>query len=372
MKKILLIEDDPAISIGLSAALMSAGFDVVTASDGFEGFKLAQKIEPDLLLLDVMLPSLNGFEICEMLKKEEYLFPIFMLTSRADNKSRIDGLTSGADDYISKPFNLQELLLKIKNTLKHSDKIHQNLQDIENDVKKASLIQKKALPQYSPDIKGLDIFGKMLPARIVGGDYFDFLLISPYKISVIIADVCDKGMAAALFVQKIQSVLTASIGSINSSRDVLTIISKYLADDLEKSSFITASALFFNLENRKVDISRAGHLPLIQIRNNQVNRIKPAGLMISRNFKNSFEEKLLSEKLDLTKGDIFCLYSDGVIESTNPDHIELGDTGFENILLSASGTAKEITEFCFKEVDKYSQFSKLNDDQTIVVIKVTD
>jgi serine phosphatase RsbU (regulator of sigma subunit) len=372
MKKILLIEDDPAILIGLSAALKYNGLDVVTASDGLEGYKLAKSIEPDLLLLDVMLPSMKGFEICEMLKREEYLFPIFMLTSLADNKSKIDGLTYGADDYISKPFNLQELIIRIKNTLKHSEKIQQNMKDIENDVKKASLVQKNSLPQNSPDFKGLDIFGKMLPSRIVGGDYYDYLIISPTKIAVLIADVCDKGMAAALFVQKMQSVLTASVKSINSSRDVLTIIQKYLINDLDKSSFITASAMLFDLEKRSVDISRAGHLPLIHIRENNVNIIKPAGIMINRNFRNSFEEKLQSEALTLKTGDLFCLFSDGITEATNKDGIELGEVGFENILLSASGTANQITEYCLNEVENYTQFTRRNDDQTIVVVKVLD
>lgn len=120
MEKILVVEDEPSLLLGLERTLKEEGYRVFSAKDGDSGFKLAKSGMPDLILLDVMLPKLNGFELCKRLREEGSRIPIIFLTAKSEEVDRIVGLQFGGDDYITKPFSLKELLLRIKAVLKRS------------------------------------------------------------------------------------------------------------------------------------------------------------------------------------------------------------------------------------------------------------
>jgi len=122
MKKILVIEDDEAILIGLEDNLKNEGYDVIVARDGRDGLDLALHKPVDLILLDIMLPGINGYEICRELKKQNYEVPIIMLTAKTKEKDKVLGLDLGADDYVTKPFSIKELLARINAILRRYEK----------------------------------------------------------------------------------------------------------------------------------------------------------------------------------------------------------------------------------------------------------
>jgi DNA-binding response OmpR family regulator len=119
--RILIIEDDPAILLGLKDYLLEQSFDVLIADDGKEGYDIALKENPDLILLDINLPSMDGIKICRMLREFGLKIPIIMLTSRGDNIDKVVGLEVGADDYVTKPFDTRELLARIRTNLRRSE-----------------------------------------------------------------------------------------------------------------------------------------------------------------------------------------------------------------------------------------------------------
>ena len=121
MSKILIIEDDLAIQLGVEEYLSSQGYTIFKSSDGKKGYELALKEKPDLILLDVNLPSLNGLQVCRMLREKSFRNPIVMLTSMADQVDKIVGLEVGADDYVTKPFDFRELLARIRAHMKYLD-----------------------------------------------------------------------------------------------------------------------------------------------------------------------------------------------------------------------------------------------------------
>ncbi len=120
MKKILIIEDDPALLTGLSESLCGEKYDVTKAEDGQKGFLLAMKDDFDLILLDLILPFKDGFEVCKDLRQAGRNLPILMLTSRNDEFDKVFGFEIGADDYMTKPFSLKELLARIKALLRRA------------------------------------------------------------------------------------------------------------------------------------------------------------------------------------------------------------------------------------------------------------
>ena len=117
---VLIIEDDISILRGLKDNLTFEGYQVITATDGREGLNIALEKQLDLLLLDIMLPGMNGHEICRKLKKEKPDLPIIMITARGTEMDTVAGLDIGADDYISKPFSIPELLARVRAVLRRS------------------------------------------------------------------------------------------------------------------------------------------------------------------------------------------------------------------------------------------------------------
>ena len=120
MKRLLVIEDEPAILRGLADSLRFESYEVLTASDGEEGYRAAREQHPDLIVLDLMLPKLSGYEVCQRLRKQGIETPILMLTARSEEADRVLGLDLGADDYVTKPFAVRELLARVRALLRRS------------------------------------------------------------------------------------------------------------------------------------------------------------------------------------------------------------------------------------------------------------
>jgi len=121
MKRILIVEDDASIVLGLEGALQDDGYETCAARTGPDGLRLAHEWRPDLLILDLMLPGMSGLEICKRLRDEGRLVPVIMLTSKAEENDKVLGLELGADDYVTKPFSLRELLARVRAHLRREE-----------------------------------------------------------------------------------------------------------------------------------------------------------------------------------------------------------------------------------------------------------
>ena len=121
MTKILIVEDEPDMVLGLKDNFEFEGYEVLTASDGQAGLERARSQKPDLVVLDIMLPKLSGLEVCKTLRGEGFEGPIIMLTARGQEIDKVVGLELGADDYVTKPFSIRELLARVRAILRRTD-----------------------------------------------------------------------------------------------------------------------------------------------------------------------------------------------------------------------------------------------------------
>lgn len=119
MPRVLIVEDELSLRETLAYSLERDGYEVLTAADGLDALKVARSQRPDLILLDVMLPGMNGIEVCRTLRREMNV-PILMLTARAEEIDRVVGLEVGADDYVTKPFGMRELLARVRALLRRA------------------------------------------------------------------------------------------------------------------------------------------------------------------------------------------------------------------------------------------------------------
>ncbi len=133
MQTVLIIEDDPAISLGLKKNLKYEGYEVLTSADGEKGLALAVDRRPDLIVLDVMLPNLNGFEIVKTLKRNEVEVPVIILSAKDQEIDKIMGLDLGADDYMTKPFSVRELVARINAVLRRKRRYEREVDQYEFD-----------------------------------------------------------------------------------------------------------------------------------------------------------------------------------------------------------------------------------------------
>jgi DNA-binding response OmpR family regulator len=163
MKRILIIEDDISILSGLKDVLVFKSYDVLTATDGEKGYSAALEEKPDLIILDIMLPKMDGFTLCKKLRDAGNLTPILMLTARGEEPDKVQGLDIGADDYVTKPFSLPELLARVRALLRRTieeegkksvpDSI--KFGDVSVDFKKHEAFKGKAALSLSPKEFGI-------------------------------------------------------------------------------------------------------------------------------------------------------------------------------------------------------------------------
>jgi two-component system response regulator RpaA len=127
MTRILVIDDDPSIAELVAINLEMAGYDVTQVGDGIKGQALAVQIQPDLILLDLMLPKVDGFTVCQRLRRDQRTadIPVIMLTALGQTQDKVEGFNAGADDYLTKPFELEEMLARVRALLRRADRIPQ-------------------------------------------------------------------------------------------------------------------------------------------------------------------------------------------------------------------------------------------------------
>jgi DNA-binding response OmpR family regulator len=149
-KKIVIVEDEPSLVFTLQDTLESEGYKVLVAESGQEGVELVKKENPDLMVLDLMLPGMSGFEVCKKIREMNYTFPILILTAKDQEVDKVTGLNIGADDYMTKPFGVKELLARIKARLRRAESYGKVKPITEVDLDPIHIDLKKAVAHH-PD-----------------------------------------------------------------------------------------------------------------------------------------------------------------------------------------------------------------------------
>jgi len=166
METILIVEDDPAMLRGLKDNFEFKGYCVLTAAEGEEGLNLALNKKPDLILLDIMLPKINGYEICRLVREEKLDMPIIMLTAKGEESDIVLGLNLGADDYVTKPFSIKELLARTAAFLRRSKQTEQDIYefaDFRLDIPSRKFTRKGKDVELSPkEFKLMELFVKRI------------------------------------------------------------------------------------------------------------------------------------------------------------------------------------------------------------------
>lgn len=243
-------------------------------------------------------------------------------------------------------------------------------QKIDRDLENAKIIQKGLLPKHVPEIKGLQIAGTMIPAMQVGGDYYDLIKISDTKLFIVIGDVSGKGLSASFYMSKLQTMMQLYCIDGKSPKEILVEANKHIYDKIERNWFITVSLALFDTEKNKMTFCRAGHTPLIQVKEGKVFYNQPSGIGVGLEKGDVFESSLDEIEVDLNPGDQVVLFSDGVNEAMNSNDEMFGLENFEKVLIEMNDkSVQTIKDEVIKSISIFRGDTLQNDDITLIVVK---
>jgi serine phosphatase RsbU (regulator of sigma subunit) len=362
--KIVVIEDDPSILRGLEASLRMESYEVLSAADGEKGYRLVRDERPDLVILDLMLPKLNGYDVCRQIRRNGLATPIMMLTAQAMETDRVQGFDAGADDYVTKPFSVRELLGRVRAILRRSE----GRSDLANqrELDAARQIQERLIPTEIPQVAGVHIDARWIPARIAGGDYFDVLKFDDDTIAVCIADVCGKGMPAAMMVSNLQASVRAYVQKHISPRELCAQVNRVMCGNLAGRGFISFFYGVIDPIRKRFTYCNAGHNPPILVSGGASHLLDCGGGILGVMDQWDYCEQQLS----LNSGDRILLYTDGVTEASNTMREEFGeDRLVETVRRYDSSDAAALTETVIETVRRFSN-GNFEDDLTVVGITV--
>lgn len=369
MAKILIVEDEPGIAFGLESDLQVEGYEIALVGDGAEAVRRAGAETFDLILLDVMLPNKDGFEVCRELRQTGLSTPIVMLTAKSGEYDKVLGLDLGADDYVTKPFSPRELRARIRAALRHQAGEPANA-DLQRQLRVASEVQQRLFPQRRPALAHLDYTGFCQPALGMSGDYYDFLDLGEGKLGLLVADVVGKGIPAALLMASVHaSIRTHAPLFEDRCGELLSQLNALLYEATDMATYATAFYAVYDDSSRVLTYANAGHVSPVLRRAAQRECMRLDSLTAPVGLLPTLPVEQKSVQLD--RGDWLLIFTDGITEARNESAEEFET---ERLLSALDGnferTAEEMRDRILAELKSYSRGLLQSDDVTLIAAHV--
>jgi serine phosphatase RsbU (regulator of sigma subunit) len=375
-KTVLLVDDAPA-NIQIVNSILKDIYKIRIATSGAKALELAKVTPPpDLILLDVMMPEMDGYEVCTQLKlrSETRDIPVIFLTGQTNVDEETRGFDVGAVDDIHKPFSPAVVKARVQTHLVLRgirEQLAQQLLTIQNELETARQIQLSILPSEIPKIEGLDIAARYVPMTSVAGDFYDFIVVDEKHIGIMVADVSGHGMPAALIASMLKIALSAQWARASNPAQVLAGLNQTLCGKFQYQ-YVTAAYLFVDMQKRTLTYAGAGHTPLLLWGGSSkgVRDVTENGLVLGKFPFATYS----SVELPLKAGDRALLYTDGISETTNLAGVQFGIDCFKQFLGTEQSTsADQFADRLLEELSRWSDRGSaedLDDDITMVAIHV--
>ena len=371
MSRILVVDDDSSVRVLLKSILVRDRHDVIESPDGRSALSSLSRDKPDMILLDLMLPDYNGLDILTELKSSEELrsIPVIVLTGSSDRQSKLTALSSGAVDFISKPFLPEEVLLRVNTQLKLHELIKSlriAVDNLESDVLAAGKIQNALVPKSDP--QGLAVRWIYEPSYRVGGDIFDVFRLNENRFFVYLADMSGHGVNAAMLSVMVHRFIEDFRSGIN---DIDFDLSSFMKE-LDKNFVFERFNLFFTIIAVVVDLegfallANAGHPSPMILRKGSVELLDDRReSLIGMNMVRGEVSRV-----PLLKGDRLLVYTDGLIELSNEKGEMYGESRLRDLFESCANIdIEETSERLKTSFDSFKGSVLAEDDITALLIE---
>lgn len=382
MTKVLVVDDEPdiepLIKQKFSKYVKSKELEFIFASNGFDALKLLhQDQDINIILTDINMPEMDGLALLSHLPEFKRIFKPIIISAYGDMLNIRKAMNQGACDFITKPIDFKDLEITLFNaidqymTLKKAVDAQSLLSDLEKELTIARSIQQSIIPhnfQPFPNIHTFEILGTMIPARQVGGDFFDFFPLDESRLGFVIGDVSGKGIPAALFMAMSRSIIKTIAQRSSSAQNCLKEANQILSTDNESCMFVTVFYGILNVNTGHVECANAGHNPPILLKSDKtlemiaVNEGIPLGVAESSVYVN--------HEFDLNKNDCLILYTDGITEATNMKHEQYSRERLQQCLLAwEQGALSSLMNHVLNDLHKFATTTYESDDITLLCIK---
>jgi len=366
---ILIVDDDPSGLDILRARLTAQHYDLISATDGEMALAQVKDRRPDLILLDVMMPKINGIEVCKRVKSDPNLpfIPVIMVTARADSRDIVTGLDAGADEYLTKPYSHSALVARVKSMLRIKslhDKVLDQSAQLKRQLKTATIIQSLFWPKIPALTGGGHVWAVSVPAGYVGGDLYDVIPLSDESLVAYVADISGKGVPAALLMAALSATIRNKIQIETEIDRLLESVNdsmhRLMADE---SYFATAVLIRYWPSSGKIQYALAGHLQPLWIVDGKISDLALSGgvpLGIQKG------EKYQKGDIILGNGQSVLLFTDGLVEAENESGKQFTKSRLVNHLKICEGPpwGKSVLQ----RIEAWRGHRPANDDLTILEV----
>jgi serine phosphatase RsbU (regulator of sigma subunit) len=363
---VLVVDDQPDIGRLVGVRLKARGFQVENASGGGEALERIDDVPPDIVFLDVAMPGTGGLEVLRSIRQQGLDIAVIMMTAFGTEQVAIEALRSGADDYLRKPFEAAELQAILDRTVTRLRLERQNAalrRQLDAELARAARVQADLLPQEPPCAPRFDIAARCVPAREVGGDFYDWQELQPGQIAITLGDVMGKGMPAALLMATVRAALRTIAGHLPPA-EVVSQAEHALGQDLSRSdSFVTLFQAHLDAPSGDLRFVDAGHgLAFIRRAGGSVDELGPRGLPFGVIGGIEYEEGRAS----LSDGDALVVFTDGLVDACPDEPMDAASIAGR---LDGSASAREMVD---RLIDLAAAQPQQPDDLTVLVVRCAD
>ena len=328
--KLLVVDDEPDLELLIRQKfrrqIRDEQFRFVFARNGVEALqKLREEPDIDIVLTDINMPEMDGLTLLIKLNELNLLLKAVIVSAYGDMENIRTAMNRGAADFLTKPIDFQDFEITVSKTLqqlqmlKEAVREHDQLLTIRHELDLARDLQQSILPRTFPAFPqrtDFDIFAAMLPAREIGGDFYDYFLLDDEHLALVIADVSGKGMPAALFMAVSRSLLKSTALQHVPPGECLQHVNDLLCLDNSSEMFVTVFYAILNTRTGEIAYSNGGHNPPCLVRHDGVHLLPGTGGMVLGAFP---DVRYDAKTARLEPGDALFLYTDGVTEAMDCD-----------------------------------------------------
>jgi len=384
--RILVVDDNDDNRYTLTLHLDLEGYtNVETAQDGEEAIARLEEGSFDLLLLDVMMPKVDGYQVLTWLKNHVRLrdLPVIMISALAEMNSVVRCIELGAVDYLLKPFNPVLLKARLGATLEKKrlrDEIDAHLARLREELDTARRLQMGMVPQSFPVPSAqlpIDLYASMEPAREVGGDLYDFFVTDDGMLCFLIGDVSGKGMPAALFMARAKSLIRIATelmrprhGASAKPSEIIGLVNRELCQDNGNMMFVTLFFAMLAPATGELSFCNAGHNAPYRLDGNSLTAIDGAkGIILGVKPDAVYD----TGQISLATGEMIYLFTDGITEASNAIDELFGEARLEAVLRGGAGRASaEIVSSVAEAVKSFVGTALPSDDITMIAVRRLD
>lgn len=368
----VLLVDDARSSLDVLVEALQGHHLLSVALDGESALRSIADSPPDLVLLDLMMPRLDGYEVCKRLREQPATrdLPIIFLSALGEAKSKARGFEAGGTDYITKPFEAVEVRSRVRSLLK--GKLYQDgaRANLESELRVAREIQRGMVPKDFESLGSglpIDVHALLESAKEVGGDLYDVFPLGDGRVCIVLGDVSGKGIPAALFMAITATLLRSTARHVRRPEQILSHVNQELSRDNPSSMFVTLFCAVLDTRTGLLSCASGGHTAPVLVRPGEPPQLladRP-GTLIGIQPNLAFEPR----EVQLQPGDSLVLYTDGVTEAFDPDHQCFGEERLLAALREVAPSSRELVERVLAAVRTFARGAPQSDDIALLAIR---